>query len=56
MEDVSPANGVRGDVSGLHMFAGLEGTDGPSKCAWFFGALTPWSAMRLVFFGVFQRH
>ena len=36
MEDASPANAVRADVSGLHMFAGLEGTDGPSKCSWFF--------------------
>ena len=36
MVDASPANAVRGDVSNLHMFVGLEGTDGPSKCSWFF--------------------
>ena len=50
MEDASPAHGVRGDFSDLHMFAGLEGTDGPSKCACFFGALTSWSAMGLLCF------
>ena len=48
-----PRHGVRGDFSDLHMFAGLEGTDGPSKCACFFGALTSWSAMGLLFFFLF---
>ena len=32
--DVSSAR----DDCGLHMFAFLEGTDGPSKCAWLFSA------------------
>ena len=56
MGDASPANGVRGDVSGLHMFAGLEGTDGPSKCAWFCRRTGPMKCHGVGVFFFFHRH
>ena len=47
---LSPANVVRGDVSGLHLIAGLEARMVRASVHGFVGALTPWrSAMGLFF-------